>query len=53
MELIIGLLTFILIAITLKVLGVDEGNLYWMTILVILFALPLITKVGEYVLNLF
>ena len=53
MELIIGLLTFILVAITLKILGVEKGDLGCMTVLVILFALPLIAKVGRFVLNLF
>lgn len=53
MDLIIGLLTIALVAQVLKFMGVSKGDLGCLTILVVLFALPLIAKVGSFVSGLF
>lgn len=51
MSLLVGLITIILIAKILKMIGVEEIGCW--TIITIMFILPMITHVGDFVLSLF
>lgn len=53
MSLIVGVLTIILVAKMLRVLGVYEEDLGCMTIIVLLIGLPFISNMGQTVINLF
>lgn len=53
MDLLVGLLTIILITYILKCMCINREYIACLTILIVLFALPIISEIGNYVLDLF